>query len=184
MVTSSSPRRSKRVRHVCLCGVDAAVKELKALGIKAGVVSNADPRICRSPMGLNADQIVKTLEALGILPLLSYPPILSWDVEAAKPSSEIFEQACEVCEEEPGQAVMMVGDELKAYVPICFHLPGSQSSDYHGAMSVGLEARLIRRVGEWSDGAARHAQEDLSGIQTIQSLKDVVDEIRRRNGLS
>jgi hypothetical protein len=79
-------------------------------------------------MGLNADQIVKTLEALGILPLLSHPPILSWDVEAAKPSSEIFEQACEVCEEEPGQGVMMVGDELKAYVPICFQLPGSQSA--------------------------------------------------------
>jgi hypothetical protein len=51
-------------------------------------------------------------------------------------------------------------------------------------MSAGLEARLIRRVGAWSDGAARIAQEDLSGIQTIQSLKDVVDEIRRRNGLS
>jgi FMN phosphatase YigB (HAD superfamily) len=102
------------------------VKELRALGIKTGVVSNADPRICRSPMGLKADQIVKTLEALGILPLLTYPPVLSWDVEAAKPSSEIFDRACEVCEEEPGQGVMMIGDELKAYVPICFQLPGSQ----------------------------------------------------------
>jgi len=73
----------------------------------------------------NADQLVKTLEALGILPLLSYPPVLSWDVEAAKPSSEIFHRACEVCEEEPDQGVMMVGDELKAYVSTCFHLPGS-----------------------------------------------------------
>jgi FMN phosphatase YigB (HAD superfamily) len=109
-----------------LYGVDGAVKELKALGIKTGVVSNADPRIRGSSMGPVADQIVKTLEALGILPLLSYPPILSWDVEAAKPSSEIFERACEVCEEEPGQRVMMIGDELKAYVPICYHLLGSR----------------------------------------------------------
>jgi FMN phosphatase YigB (HAD superfamily) len=77
-------------------------------------------------MGPVADQIVKTLEALGILPLLSYPPVLSWDVEAAKPSSELFDRACEVCEEEPSQGVMMVGDELKAYVPICFQLPASQ----------------------------------------------------------
>jgi hypothetical protein len=51
-------------------------------------------------------------------------------------------------------------------------------------MSAGLEARLIRRVGEWSDGASRIAQEDLSGIKTIESLKDIVDEIRRRKGLS
>ena len=57
------------------------------------------------------------------------------------------------------------------------------TSDYHGAMSAGLDARLIRRIGEWSDGAARIAQEDLSGIQTIRSLNDIVDEIRRRNGL-
>jgi len=51
-------------------------------------------------------------------------------------------------------------------------------------MSAGLDARLIRRVGEWSDGAARNAQEDLSGVQTIRSLKDIIDEIRRRNSLS
>lgn len=58
------------------------------------------------------------------------------------------------------------------------------TSDYLGAMSAGLDARLIRRKGEWSDGAARIAQEDLSGIQTIGSLKDIIDEICRRNGLS
>ena len=123
MATSSSPRQSKHVCPVCLNGVDDAVKELRALGIKTGVVSNADPRICMLRRGTNADYIVKTLEALGILPLLSYPPVLSWDVEAAKPSAEIFDRACELCEEEPGQGVMMVGDELKAYVFICLHLP-------------------------------------------------------------
>jgi phosphoglycolate phosphatase-like HAD superfamily hydrolase len=63
-----------------------------------------------------ADEIVKTLEALRILPLLSYPPVLSWDVEASKPSPEMFKRACELCEEQRGQGVIMVGDELKACV--------------------------------------------------------------------
>lgn len=56
------------------------------------------------------------------------------------------------------------------------------NSDYHGALAAGLEARLIRRQGEWSDGAARTAGEDLEGLHTISSLSDVVEEVRRRNG--
>lgn len=55
------------------------------------------------------------------------------------------------------------------------------SSDYLGAKGAGLEGRLIRRTGEWSDGAARKADEDLSEVETIGSLADIVDEVRRRN---
>ncbi|KAK4689654.1 hypothetical protein P7C73_g447, partial [Tremellales sp. Uapishka_1] len=80
----------------------AVLEELKRLGIKTSVVSNADPRILR------------TLEALHILPLLSHSPTLSWDVEVAKPSREIFQAACQACDEEMGEGVLMVGDELKA----------------------------------------------------------------------
>jgi hypothetical protein len=57
------------------------------------------------------------------------------------------------------------------------------NSDYRGATSAGLEARLIRRQGEWSDGAVRTSSEDLEGVRTISSLRDVVEEVRRRNGL-
>lgn len=56
------------------------------------------------------------LEALSILPLLSHPPTLSWDVEASKPDPTIFRRACEACGEASGEGVIMVGDELKAYV--------------------------------------------------------------------
>jgi hypothetical protein len=70
----------------------------------------------------HADEVVKTLEALHVLPLLSYPPVLSWDVEASKPSSEIFKRACELCEEQPGQGVIMIGDELRAYDLLLFYL--------------------------------------------------------------
>lgn len=55
-------------------------------------------------------------------------------------------------------------------------------SDYRGAISAGLEARLIRRVGNWSDGASRESDEDLTDVTVISNLKDVVGEVRRRNG--
>lgn len=54
-------------------------------------------------------------------------------------------------------------------------------SDYQGARAAGLEASLIRRTGEWSDGASRIGDEDLSGVKTIDSLDRVVEEVRRRN---
>lgn len=59
---------------------------------------------------------VKTLDSLKILPLLTCPPTLSWDVEASKPSAEIYQAACRLCGEDLGEGVIMVGDELKAYV--------------------------------------------------------------------
>lgn len=75
---------------------------LRALDIKITCVSNSDPRILR------------TLSALRILPLLTCPPILSWDVEAAKPDRRIYEAACKLAGEEIGDGVIMVGDELEA----------------------------------------------------------------------
>lgn len=58
--------------------------------------------------------VVKTLDSLQILPLLTCSPTLSWDVEAAKPSATIYEKSCERCEEKVGEGIIMVGDELKA----------------------------------------------------------------------
>lgn len=52
--------------------------------------------------------------------------------------------------------------------------------DYRGAMAAGLEARLIRRQGDWSDGAARHAGEDLSDVSAIASLHELVAEVESR----
>lgn len=75
---------------------------MRELGIKTSVVSNADPRINL------------TLTALGIEELLTFPPTLSWDVEASKPDREIFARACAACGEAVGEGVIMVGDELEA----------------------------------------------------------------------
>lgn len=53
--------------------------------------------------------------------------------------------------------------------------------DYRGAIDAGLEARLLRRDGEYSDGAIRHDGEDLKGVHTVKSLTEVLEEARRRN---
>lgn len=79
-----------------------SVNGLRDLDIKITCVSNSDPRILR------------TLSALRILPLLTSPPVLSWDVEAAKPDRRIYEAACKLAGEEMGDGVIMVGDELEA----------------------------------------------------------------------
>jgi hypothetical protein len=88
----------------------------------------------------------------------------------------------------------MVGDELKAYVSYHLHVKLVSCSagclflirarDYHGALAAGLEARLIRRDGEWSDGAARHVEEDLKGVEVVRSLDELLDEVRLRAGSS
>ena len=53
-------------------------------------------------------------------------------------------------------------------------------SDYQGGKAAGLEARLIRRTGEWSDGASRKDNENLEGVHTIDNLLQVVEEVSRR----
>ena len=53
--------------------------------------------------------------------------------------------------------------------------------DYRGAIDAGLEARLLRRDGEYSDGANRDDGEDLKGVHTIKNLTELLGEARRRN---
>ncbi|ORY21152.1 hypothetical protein BCR39DRAFT_591651 [Naematelia encephala] len=142
------------------------------MGIKTSIISNADPRI------------LKTLSSLGILELLTHAPTLSWDVEASKPDSRIFQAACKACDVvDIGQGVIMVGDELKALQIYSVQADLGIGSDYRGARAAGLEARLIRRQGDWSDGAVREAEEDLEDVDVVTSLDDVLEEVRQRNRL-
>ncbi|KAJ9091089.1 hypothetical protein QFC19_009263 [Naganishia cerealis] len=138
------------------------VTYLQQAGVKTGLVSNAD------------DRILKTLGALGITPLLTHGTTISQVAGYEKPDPRIFQTACrsagiERCEE----GVLMVGDEVEA--------------DYHGALRAGLEARLIRRPGEFSDGAKRRSEDEeremlhRDGVCVIRSLEEVVDEVRERN---
>jgi hypothetical protein len=52
--------------------------------------------------------------------------------------------------------------------------------DYRGATAAGLEARLLRREGGWSDGARRDKHEQLDDVETIRGLEEIVAEARRR----
>lgn len=54
-------------------------------------------------------------------------------------------------------------------------------SDFLGATGAGLEARLVRRPGEWSDGAIRVAEEDLGDVNVVRSLQAVLNEVTNRN---
>lgn len=53
--------------------------------------------------------------------------------------------------------------------------------DYLGSEAAGLHGALIRRDGNFSDGAKRVATEDLEGIRTIRSLEELVEIVRAWN---
>lgn len=148
-----------------------ALTALKEMNVKTGVVSNADSRILR------------TFSALSITPLLTAPTTLSQCCGYEKPDERIFRLAVsrsaideDIAEHggkgEVREDVIFVGDELEA--------------DYYGATSAGLSARLLRRPGEWSDGAKRNAEDEEAvvemGVNVVRSLDSLVQEIRSRNG--
>ena len=57
--------------------------------------------------------------------------------------------------------------------------------DYRGALTANLEPRLLRRPGEWSEGAKQESEDveqlEKKGIRVIRSLRAVVEEVERRN---
>lgn len=69
--------------------------------------------------------------------------------------------------------MLMIGDELEA--------------DYRGSLGAGLEARLLRRPGEISEGAKRLSESEeremlaREGVNVIRSLDELVAEVTRRN---
>lgn len=56
--------------------------------------------------------------------------------------------------------------------------------DYHGSLRAGLHALLIRRPGEFSDGATRTKTECLDGVNVVESLDDAVAFVQRWNARS
>lgn len=128
---------------------------------------------------------VKTLDALEVTPLLTHGTTISQLAGYEKPDPRIFEQACrkagiepalESTEDDDGTrcpGVLMIGDELEA--------------DYRGSARAGLEPRLLRRHGEFSDGARRVSAEEeretlrQEGVRVISNLDEVVAEVAKRN---
>ena len=55
-------------------------------------------------------------------------------------------------------------------------------SDYQGAAACGLHALLVRRPGPEGEEERKEPDEDLSGVQVVSGLGQVVDWVQRRNG--
>jgi hypothetical protein len=53
--------------------------------------------------------------------------------------------------------------------------------DYQGATDAGLNALLVRRPGEWSEGTKRLANEDLVNVPVVNSLSEVLSRLRAQN---
>ncbi len=143
---------------------------------------------------------VRTFSALSITPLLTAPTTLSQCCGYEKPDERIFRLAVsrsaideDIAEHggkgEVREDVIFVGDELEAYVSCLLCTVRGLTCDYrdyYGATSAGLSARLLRRPGEWSDGAKRNAEDEEAvvemGVNVVRSLDSLVQEIRSRNG--
>jgi len=130
-----------------------ALQRLKGANIRTGIVSNTDARMRDVLTDLGA------AEALDVL-------LLSEEEGVEKPTREMFLRACVRADVRPEEA-LHVGDELVA--------------DYHGAKASGLAALLLRRPGPDGDGELKESGEDLSGVEVVPNLLDVVQWVLRRN---
>ncbi|KZO98792.1 HAD hydrolase subfamily IA REG-2-like protein [Calocera viscosa TUFC12733] len=112
------------------------------------------------------------LSSLGVGHFLE-PAILSCEVGFEKPDQRVWQEAVrrtglDGLDWEGRGGVLHVGDELAA--------------DYWGAKKAGIEALLVRREGDYSDGSRREATENLDGVQVVHGFGDVVEWVRKRNG--
>ncbi|KAH8079446.1 HAD hydrolase subfamily IA REG-2-like protein [Cristinia sonorae] len=131
------------------------LEQLKTMNIRTGLISNTDVRI----RGV--------LDDLTITSFLN-PILLSEEEGVEKPSREIFQRACDFTGVQAEEAVH-VGDDLEA--------------DYFGAMNSGLRSLLIRRPGPEGEGEAKEVGENLAGLRMVEGLQQVVDWVRRENGI-
>ncbi|CCL99859.1 uncharacterized protein FIBRA_01884 [Fibroporia radiculosa] len=133
--------------------VSPIVKSLRAAGVFTGVISNTDTRM---------RAVLDDLDATRHLNIV----LLSEEEGIEKPAPEIFLRACTRIGLRPAEA-LHVGDELKA--------------DYYGAQASGLAALLLRRPGAEGEGEMKDADENLSAVEIVSGLADVVDWVHRRN---
>ena len=55
------------------------------------------------------------------------------------------------------------------------------SRDYRGAKACGLSALLIRRPGPEGEAEMKEPNEDLTGVEVVPSLLDVVEWVKLKN---
>ncbi|KAI0093338.1 HAD hydrolase subfamily IA REG-2-like protein [Irpex rosettiformis] len=129
------------------------LRDLKELDVRTGLVSNTDSRM----------HLV-----IGDLGIASYldPVLLSEEQGVEKPSKEIFQRACHIAGVQLDE-VLHVGDELKA--------------DYYGAKKVGISALLVRRRGADGENEMKEDEEDLSRVDVVSGLGEVVEWVKQKN---
>lgn len=54
-------------------------------------------------------------------------------------------------------------------------------SDYHGAKGYGINALLVRRQGEDGENEMKEDGEDLSKVDVVSNLQQVVDWVKQNN---
>jgi FMN phosphatase YigB (HAD superfamily) len=181
------------MRHIIITDMDL-VEELANLGIRTGVVSNADSRIRESKPSTEIGNTVcnfddfclgSVLADLDILSRLDFC-ILSEEVGFEKPSQEIWEVALkEANMTGRPEDVLHVGDELEACVSreidktrvLIELIVPNFDRDYFGAKNAGLEALLLKRT---DDPEAVTAETDgNSTVEVINHLRELLQRIRR-----
>ncbi|KDQ21732.1 hypothetical protein BOTBODRAFT_26159 [Botryobasidium botryosum FD-172 SS1] len=121
---------------------------LREIGLRTGLVSNADIRMRN------------VLADLGALDFMD-PCVLSELEGIEKPDTRIWDKALERSAVWKSRSeVVHVGDELEA--------------DYRGAERAGLVAVLLRREGVAGDREVKEAAEDLTGVRVVKDLHEVV----------
>jgi len=130
------------------------LERLQAINIKSALISNADSRM----------RLV--LDDLSLTPHLS-TVLISEEEGVEKPAKELFARACERVGVGLDE-VVHVGDELDA--------------DWRGATRAGLQALLVRRPGLEGEEERKEDGEDLTGVDVVSSLLEVVDWVQRTNG--
>ncbi|KAG9103764.1 hypothetical protein FRC06_008222 [Ceratobasidium sp. 370] len=132
-----------------------AVRALKALGVRTGLVSNSDSRI------------LEALDDLGVMPFLD-PALVSEREGIEKPDRRIWELACRRAGVEADEAAH-VGDEYHA--------------DVVGAREAGLRSIWFRPVGEALHREEDAGKDVPEGAVLAEALLDVVEIVKKWNSL-
>lgn len=56
----------------------------------------------------------------------------------------------------------------------------TSDSDYYGAKACGLSALLVRRSGPDGEAERKESDEDLTGVEVVRSLREVVEWVKAR----
>jgi len=129
-------------------------------GIRTAVISNGDNRIRKVLQDLNFPDSLQ-------------PVVLSEEEGIEKPAKQMFMNA-----------LKLINGDLKTESIIrpeeCLHIGDELICDYNGAVAAGLNALLLRRQGP--DGHHEHKEmnEDISRVNVIHNLCDVISWVREK----